>query len=131
MAKGRKTGGRDFPPGVSGNPAGSPGLPQDLKNARKLNQVEMERIFNRFLYAGDNERQKTLQDPTAPGIDKLVAAIMGYAISEGDEKRLEFILCRVLGKVTEKLEVKVPEPFVIRRPGGEEVVVGAKEKEDE
>lgn len=131
MAKGRKTGGRDFPPGVSGNPKGGPGLPQDLKNARKLNQVEIERICNRYLYANSEELMLAFADPQLPAIEKIVISILLTALDEADQARIEWVFQRVLGKVKDQLEVTTPQPFVIHRRSGDQVLVGAEVKKEE
>jgi hypothetical protein len=131
MAKGRKTGGRDWKPGETGNPNGSPGLPKDLREARKLNQMELERTVNRFLFMTPTELAAVTGDPTTTMFDRFVARIITLGETEGDERRLEFILQRIVGKVQDRIEVKTPIPFVIRRRTGEELVAGAEPAKDE
>lgn len=131
MAKGRKTGGRDWKPGQTGNPNGGPGLPGDLKAARKVNQVELERTINRLIWMDHTELTALIALPSTPMFERFVANIIAIGADEGDERRMEFILQRIIGKVQDRIEVKTPVPFVIHREGGEQVVLGAEVKDEE
>ncbi len=73
---------------------GRPQLPYDLKEARKLNRDEVERVVNKYLswslrelveFCGDKEN-------TAPVFECLIASILAKAIHQGDAQRLDFIL---------------------------------------
>lgn len=121
-----------FKPGQSGNPGGRPKLPEDIKEARKLNQVELERIINKYL-AMDREAVKTaISAPGTPMMELMVASIVAQAAQKGDHQRLDFVLNRLVGKVKEQIEVKNVTPFVIKHADGSQTVLGAKvEKEDE
>lgn len=131
MAKGKKTGGRDFKPGQSGNLNGGPGLPKDIRDARKLGQVELERTINRLIYLTGSELAALIAEPLTPMFDKIIAQILQQAADKGDQARLEFVLARTLGKIPDKLEVKTPTPFIIQRRDGSEVEMGAKVEGDD
>jgi hypothetical protein len=133
MARGKKTGGRDFQPGVSGNPKGGPGLPKDLRDARKLNQQELERVVNKYLNQSLPALMLAMQDECLPMLDMVVANILVQAAQAGDHHRFDFILNRLVGKVQDRVEVTLPKPFVVNRLNGEQVVMGAElpPKEDE
>lgn len=103
MAKGKKTGGRDFVPGKSGNPKGLPPIPADVKEARKLNQIEFERIVNKFLYMTREEVSKYAQAPGTPTLELLIASILSKAVTQGDQSRLNFVLDRLIGKVADRV----------------------------
>jgi hypothetical protein len=103
MARGKKTGGRDFKPGEGGRPR----LPQDIKDARKINQVEFERVVNEFLYmtkAGIRERLEAFDTPT---LEHLMGQIILKAIDQGDQLRLDFLLNRTIGRMKER-EAEIP-----------------------
>lgn len=123
--------GRPFQKGQSGNPGGRHKLPEDIRKARALNQVELERTVNRFLYMDRAQVQEAIKNPETPMIDLMVASIMAQAAQKGDERRLEFILQRMIGRVTDKIEVKTPTPFVISRASGDQLVLGAKVEDDD
>ena len=64
-------------------------------------------------------------------LDKLVASIILTGIERADQARLEFVLCRLIGRVQERIEVSTPTPFVLKRRNGEEIVMGVETKEPE
>lgn len=120
-----------FKPGQSGNPGGRPKLPDDIKEARKLNQIEFERVANTYLWQTPEEFHKALASKSTKMIDLMVARIIELAVEKGDHQRLEFLLARMIGKVKEQIDVTGRVPFVIRRRDGEEVLLGVKPEEEE
>lgn len=131
MAKGKKTGGRDFTPGVVTNPHGRPPMPPELKAVRKLNRHEVEICLSKIIKMGDAEREFIILDPESSGMEKITARIVTEAIKCGDEKRLGFLFDRLVGKVQDKVEVTMPKPTVIQRRNGEVVELGSEMKENE
>jgi hypothetical protein len=120
MAKGTKTGGRNFAKGQSGNPKGGPGLPKDLKDARKFNQAELERAVNRLIYLDPAEVEAFLAAHEPNYLYRIVAQILDKAAQFGDQNRLEWVCTRLIGKVTDRIEVTTPRPFAIFRHGSDE-----------
>lgn len=102
MARGRKTGGRDFRPGVSGNPGGRKPMSPEMKAVRKLTPSYIQTLISRFLRMSREEFQRYLSfgDPNIAEI--AVSAIIAKAISEGDYMRLDFLLDRVIGRVIDQ-----------------------------
>lgn len=109
MAKGTKTGGRDFPPGVSGNPGGRPPLPADLREARRLNQAEFERVANKYLAFTYAELLKAQDDAKTPAIDRIVISLIQRTIDTGDSRRVDLLLERLIGIVKTGVEVTNPD----------------------
>lgn len=129
MAKGKKTGGRDWKPGESGNLNGAPGYPKDIRESRKLNQQELERTINRLIYLTPAELRAVLDNPPTM-FEQVVGNIIALAGEKGDHQRLEFILQRMIGRVTDKIEVQT-KPFIVRNPDGTpSVVLGSKLEEE-
>lgn len=114
MAKGNKTGGKDFKPGQSGNPNGRPPIPEDIKSARQLNQVEFERTVNSLMEKNKEQLTAILKDPKTPALVMLVARIVRTAMWSADTKRLDFLLNRMVGKP------RTQEPL---KPGGSQDVL--------
>lgn len=105
MAKGTKTGGRDFAPGVSGNPAGRPPAPPDVRAVRTLTQSEIERIANELLEKTRDELKAILDDPRTPAKVAMFARLIKTATYSSDQKRLRFLLDRIVGQVDTKVPV--------------------------
>lgn len=118
MAHGRKTGGRNFQKGQSGNPKGMNS--KGITEARKLNKALVTELLNKFINMPtcdlvDFVRRNTKEQGSDPTIETLVASILIKAINEGDQARLNFILDRLIGKVTDKVEHSLPVPTIVRR----------------
>jgi len=103
MAKGTKTGGRDY---VKGDPRakGRPIIPADQKLATKLTKAEAERILNEFMFMGIDQLEAVLRDKNRKVIEHMVGSITLMAIKNGDHSRLNFLLERLIGKVSESIE---------------------------
>lgn len=121
--------GKRFQKGQSGNPGGKAKVPDDIKRARTLNQIELERVVNRYLYLTSHELRERIQDPTTPMMEMMVASIIAQAAQKGDQQRLEFILCRLIGKVKDQLEITGVKPFIVEKIGGGRVEMGVEEQE--
>lgn len=90
MAHGKKTGGRDFEPGNPGGP-GRPALPEDIKQARVLNKVELERVLNKYINHSFNELVAAMKDPNSTVLDLAVCKLLSEAIKKGDQNKLGFV----------------------------------------
>lgn len=102
MAKGFKTGGKNFKPGQSGNPKGCPKIPEEIKEARKLNKLKVEELLNKFLTWPIDELIKFASNKESPVLELLIARILLEGIKRGDQTRLEFLFQRLVGKVKEE-----------------------------
>ena len=104
MAKGKKTGGRNFKKGTSGNLLGPPKIPEDLKAARSLTRVELERILNKYLHMTKDEIMDAVQDDGTTALELMVASLVKNSIVFGDYKRVSFLLDRLGFIVAQKIE---------------------------
>lgn len=126
MAHGRKTGGKNFQKGQSGNPKGLNS--KGLSDARKLNKALVTELLNKFINMPTCDlvqfvKHNTKEGGADPTIETLVASILIKAINEGDQARLNFILDRLIGKVTDKVEYTLPTPTIVRRFDSDERVM--------
>lgn len=103
MAKGRKTGGRNFEKGHQFN-KGVEKITSDDKQARELSTLEFMRIANKYLNSNLTELKQSMVHPDTTALEIIVIKIMVKAAEHGDQNRLEFILNRVLGKVPDKID---------------------------
>ena len=104
MTKGRKTGGRDIIKGQVLNPNGRPKVPEHIKEARKMTQIKFADILYKHINSTHGELQDMMDNPETPALDMIVVKVLAEAIKHGDEKRLNFILDRTIGKVKEVRE---------------------------
>lgn len=107
-----------FKPGESGNKSGRP------KNL--LTKDRVSAILSRFSGMTRSELEQVSKDPKATMIELTIGAIFAKAATTGDYSRLEFLLQRSIGKVTEQIDVKQIEPFILTKRDGTQIVAGAK-----
>lgn len=100
-----------FKPGQSGNPNGAPKGTGELRKIWKLNRTECEKILNEILYMTMSELQEVIKDKNNNGIKVLMTSILIAGINEGDPRRADFFLDRLIGKVPNKIEGPNGEPM--------------------
>lgn len=114
-------------PGGPGRGKGRPKIAEDLREVKVFNKDEWTRMFNRFFFMTMAELESFISKRKEQRVgDLLVASIVHAALKGGDEKKLNFMLDRTIGRVTDKIEITPPQPFIIRRRDGSEEVMGAK-----
>lgn len=121
-----------FKPGQSGNPSGRTKLPEEIKQAQKLSKVSMYAALNKFLHWPLEDLEKFCADKSNPVMEMIIAKILVGAHKNGDHMRLNFIFDRLIGKVSDKVEHKLPKPTVVKLYGEDAaVVLGHQSNEDE
>jgi hypothetical protein len=120
-----------FKKGRSGNPGGRPKLPPDVREAKNLTQQQLILILNKLMFMTDFEIKQLLNDPKTNKFERIVGRILDKADLHGDSVRLEFLLNRTIGKVTEKVQHTLPRPVIIKRLDGTEVIMKAELPEPE
>lgn len=98
MAKGRKTGGKDFTKGktkTGGAVAASP----DIKAARQLTKQQFLDIMTEYLSMQRSTLERLAKDKTKPVLHVIIGNIALRAIDQGDEKALQFFMDRLVGPV--------------------------------
>lgn len=130
MAKGRKTGGRDFQPGhLALKGGGRPLIPDDLKNVKKVTTEQAERLITRLMEMNEVELKALCKDPATPAMHVIIGNIILKGMAGGDTQRMEFLFNRTIGRVLDKVEVSVAKPFVVTKPCGS-IVIGIKGEEE-
>lgn len=105
-----------FKKGQSGNPSGKP---KGLLTADKIASLvtRLAQLDRASLNAITTNKKSTM-------IELAVAKILEQA-SDGDYASLEFLLARSIGKVKDSLEVTTVKPYIIHRPDGSALELGA------
>jgi hypothetical protein len=100
-----------FKKGKSGNPAGRPRIPDDVKAMRSLNQVELTRILNHVVFLPMPEIKALTKSAEAPaflvGSAKLVEKFAKY----GDVFAYHALLDRLIGRTPNAPLIELPPPL--------------------
>ena len=132
MARGKKTGGRDFQVGEVANPSGRTPLPHALKEAKRFNKTTLEEIVNKYLWIPLDELIAASKDEKLVTVESWMVAIIAKGRTTGEWSGFEWIAQRLVGKVKEQIEHTQPVPFVVRHLDGSQTVLGAKiDKKDD
>lgn len=101
MARGKKTGGRDFTPGHKGY-SGRPN--HKVTEARRLNKERVLELLNEFSEKPFSELPSLIKNENTKSIEALVASVFYHGVKSGDHARLNFLLDRLIGKVKEEVD---------------------------
>lgn len=85
---------------------GRTAVPKDLREAMELTKARLRGMINKHLWMTQHQLKTAMQNANTPMIELLVGSIIHKALVEGDQKRLDFILDRMIGKVKEEVDIK-------------------------
>lgn len=119
-----------FRPGRSIN-GGHPGLPPELKRARKHTKITVAMILNRLWNMPAKELVDHIKNDKLSTIEMMLARMMASAIKNNDPQRAEMLLNRSIGKVTDNLQHSLPKPTVIKLIGEDAALVMGQMNEDD
>lgn len=113
MAKGKKTGGRDWVRGQVPNPRGAAAHSPEKKAMRRLTQAQVAEVATMILNGKiddlikivGSQKDKIPPDPDASPLKIWFATVALKAISKGDMSSLDIFLNRTVGKVKDKIEL--------------------------
>lgn len=94
MAKGKKTGGRNFRKGQSGNPDGRPPLPPEIRALRKSMGDDLIDHLAVALYLSPHQITEKLKSKQISAIEALTLRFVQKAIASGDLRYLVTLLDR-------------------------------------
>lgn len=128
MARGKKTGGKDYSPGNPGGP-GRPVMSPEQREMRKLTRTQINDILNRYFWATPTEIELAKEDPALSIGERGVISILKLAVETGDQSRIEWIFQRLVGKVPDKIEHSGGLSFQVKASDGRVAEFGVKEDE--
>lgn len=94
-----------FKKGESGNPSGRPALPPELNKAINMTRKDVMELLVKYLYKPVDEIALIADDETSSAKDAVVCKIIHEAVKRGDEKKLEFLFNRIIGKVDSNINI--------------------------
>jgi hypothetical protein len=103
MARGKKTGGKDFLPGKPPGPGRTP-LPQEIKAVQALSLDEARRRISEVIKLPTSTLQRMAEDSEIPVLEMYLARCALLGMKRGDMTALNCILDRLLGKPKETVE---------------------------
>lgn len=109
MAKGKKTGGRNFEPGNKANPKGGGAISPITRAIRKITKEHLEDIADLILDSNLEGLKALASDPNASVLKVWIAKAAAEGIRKGDIYSLESLLNRLLGKPKERVELSGPD----------------------
>lgn len=80
-------------------------MPSDIKEARILNQIEIQRVLNDLISCSREDLKNKLADVKSSMLTLIVGSILTNAANKGDPVRLNFILDRLIGKAKETIDI--------------------------
>jgi general stress protein YciG len=80
-------------------------LTKELIDIRMFNTQLVEQTISKYLGANIETLKQAMQDPNTLAIDLVVIKILTLAIQEGDERRLNFLLERTVGRVKHEVDL--------------------------
>lgn len=105
MSKKSKSRGKPFQKGQSGNPAGRPKLPEEVKKMRAVATEDVVRILHKYAGFTREQIKAAVSDAATPVMELMVASIMSKAIQDGDANRWNILMDRTVGKVPNKIDL--------------------------
>lgn len=123
--------GKPFEKGVSGNPGGRPKVSDALRGVVNVTNVELVKLISKYFRMNILEVLQAAESQVLPMIEVAIARCLEVTAKGGDFNKLAPLVDRVGGKVlAQTIEIDLPEPIVIVRRTGEEVVLSAKKKDE-
>lgn len=92
--------------GQTGNPKGRPPLPDEVKQARKINQAVFQDILSKYSNSSYEDLILLSNDKSVPAIELIVIRSLVWSLSKKDNTgSREFIIERMCGKVAQSMNL--------------------------
>lgn len=108
-----------------------PKMPEELKSAKHHTKVSVAMIINRLFHMPLDVLQEHIKNNKLSALEMTLAKIIDKAIKDADINRVELMLNRSIGKVTDNVAHHVPKPTVVKLLGEDAALVLGRMAEDE
>lgn len=108
---------------------GRPPVDPELKAAKKLTKTRAEELFSLYMHKTAKELDAICKNSNTTVLEAMIARVAQQAIRDGDQRRLDFMLDRTVGKVKEVTEIQLPKPMIVENLEGDSKLLGAIEAE--
>jgi hypothetical protein len=105
MARGRKTGGKNFAKGHVANPKGGGALSPEIRAVRKITLEHIEEVADIILDGNIEKLKQLAANPETSVLKMWLAKAAAEGIRKGDLSSLETILSRVMGRPRNSVDV--------------------------
>lgn len=92
--------------------------PDDVREARAITKTQMLDMFVKFMTMDINSLEDMLSNRSRPVVEHIIGRVALMAIKDGDQKRLDFFMDRLYGKVTQEIKHTMPEPLYVEYGDG-------------
>lgn len=113
-----------FKKGVSGNPSGRPKADPKVTQFQKMTYNEFIDHLQKYGAMTQAEMVIHLDRDDCTMFEKIFGRLI-YQAAKGDKAARAVLFERLWGKVKDSIEITRIEPFIIQRPSGAEVELGA------
>src|SRR5690606_2138338 len=77
----------------------------EIVQARRMTRAKFEAAANKYLFMSRGEIEAISKDPSTTMLDLMIISLITKAIKDGDEKRFDFLLDRLIGKVVRTIKI--------------------------
>lgn len=103
--KRKKSGGRDFKPGESGNPKGRPPLPAQVREFRRLTLTELQGYIAAIKDMPVSELEDLAKSKDIPALKAWIYSMAVQGIRSGSERAFDSLMDRVVGRVADQVNI--------------------------
>jgi hypothetical protein len=105
--------GKPWAKGQSGNPKGREPLPKEIRDLREERKEEVIKVIDKWLFNSTKEElMKATERDDIRAIDLCVIRIIMGGIAKGDPMRINALLDRIIGPVSQKIKAEITNPLM-------------------
>lgn len=86
---------------------GRPKVTEEERRVNKLTRTQFKNAVSKYLKMTKKEMEEEMKNPEVVSLDMAILAVLSKAIDKGDEKRLNWMLEQLFGKLKETTDLNV------------------------